>query len=1477
MIEPKRSDDHADDRKAVKQGKIWRRLEERPYFRTTPRRAWMASSEAGWTVRSGQFRQGSQPPEHNPQQLQLQQPQAHSQPNHPLQGLVYPPQRASNPEQGGGGWEADGRSTQEGTMSQYQGAAGFRSDTNDVPRSSLDRAGYLQPSGGADVRSSVSAVEATCRSKYASMTLPQLRRQCEDAWLDGSGTERDMIERLVDYEKPAGGWPSGGAPAGGAASSGGEPTRYTIKLAAKIREGFEATSRDLGIAPIGQIITELESRVNDKGITRVRYDRGWLSKKTGDGRVILEQLPPDPARPTQPAQPAGWQPPAPAPQPAQSVQSAQSAQQSGWQPPAPAVHGKSTVALNGEDACRAKYSSMSIDQLRRQCEDAWLSAAGSERDLVDRLVDYEKPAGGWPAAASSMQQQQQQQQQPAISRTADSGGYQSSGTGRGFEPEPQIVDRYGDNRAVNTTPQMADRYGADRPRDFNDYGQQPQQQGQLEQGQQPGYGHDEDRRRQEAEEQNRRREEERRREDEQRRKRQDEERNWQQQQQQQPQRAFSSQQPVNDMGSNRSAQPLDYQPPQQQQQQQQQPQHAPYANQRDSHPPPGGWPNLERELESVSRELAEAARQEAAGRFTRLEDQLHQLSKQRKAELLAIRDRRLLQLAGECVRSAVLYVLRDAANIRQSQKIVLDEGETSHLKEACMMLLAVLAENRHLESEFNHPVGPTQRNALDAAVLIVRGWAGPEGMRRDRAKAAASPWRAGSQPKAHDNLIRQAVTMLCFASYNASERRRQEMSHKKYPDLISALVEIGREQNPRHGSILAFATVAFFTGTRVEPAGVPSAAASQRAGPDGPMIDSLCQAFDQCMRGDDGKDAIESYDSATPKAEHSHLIAEAVYEMCRTAGNVKLLLRQDIATRLLLEACVRYRGSHAPQVVHAAARALLCLSLDVRGAQVLEKQGHAMDTLRRVSESREIDEETRLYADRAGFALNIRREAEQRAGHQPYLTASLSGAPGGGSILVSYTKNDEKRAAALVNGLRRHNLSAQIVDASTLARMTGAGLAASIDGCAALLLCCSRSYRESSRCQLEVAYARARRTALRDIGPAIVPIIVSSGFKSSAAGWLTELVMGNSGRTGGTAGGMSAAPAAFNLSEVDVVAEAEQAARGQAVLRSIGTSEMEQLRQFRRADAPPALRLVLDAVATLLGRKPEQPRDPSRGLFAEEGLLQQLQNLVPSSAAVAAARKYTTDPLCTPEAVGKTSVGGRLLCEWVRAVTSEFSGLLQTLKQLATQHATPSQRMDQQQQQQQLPPPQQQQQTKPLSVQVPNPAGSTGSMGSSMGQIQPMPEPQPQPQPQLQTQPAPQPQQALSSAVPPQRPPSSGSVPPPVQHQRMPPTPQAAMSAQVIAAAAAAPARPPPNAALTAMSGSAIEAWLRRIGLAELYPKLQSKRLDNGAALGWISIQLRDSRAEVLSKYEDLLRAELQVPLGVLFQFLYHVEHFNAS
>ena len=43
------------------------------------------------------------------------------------------------------------------------------------------------------------------------MTLEQLKRACEDSLVDSTGLKAELVDRLVDYHKPEGGWPRGTA------------------------------------------------------------------------------------------------------------------------------------------------------------------------------------------------------------------------------------------------------------------------------------------------------------------------------------------------------------------------------------------------------------------------------------------------------------------------------------------------------------------------------------------------------------------------------------------------------------------------------------------------------------------------------------------------------------------------------------------------------------------------------------------------------------------------------------------------------------------------------------------------------------------------------------------------------------------------------------------------------------------------------------------------------------------------------------------------------------------------------------------------------------------------------------------------------------------------------------------------------------------------------------------------------------------
>ena len=125
-----------------------------------------------------------------------------------------------------------------------------------------------------------------------------------------------------------------------------------------------------------------------------------------------------------------------------------------------------------------------------------------------------------------------------------------------------------------------------------------------------------------------------------------------------------------------------------------------------------------------------------------------------------------------------------------------------------------------------------------------------------------------------------------------------------------------------------------------------------------------------------------------------------------------------------------------------------------------------------------------------------------------------------------------------------------------------------------MLVCCSNAYQESVRCQLEVAYATARQVPL-------VPVIVASRGLHSAGGWLGRLMQEGVDLSSTIEGGL--------LDEA-----ASRPAKGAEALSQLTQSHLDQMRQYRRADAPNALRLVMDAMALLLRHKPEASSQPGK-------------------------------------------------------------------------------------------------------------------------------------------------------------------------------------------------------------------------------------------------------------------------------------------
>ena len=79
----------------------------------------------------------------------------------------------------------------------------------------------------------------------------------------------------------------------GFAAPPGAGERFLIISDCKLRAGFEANSRDLGVCQAGQVITALEIRcVPETGVARVQFDEGWVSTPAANGTVLLRKYDP---------------------------------------------------------------------------------------------------------------------------------------------------------------------------------------------------------------------------------------------------------------------------------------------------------------------------------------------------------------------------------------------------------------------------------------------------------------------------------------------------------------------------------------------------------------------------------------------------------------------------------------------------------------------------------------------------------------------------------------------------------------------------------------------------------------------------------------------------------------------------------------------------------------------------------------------------------------------------------------------------------------------------------------------------------------------------------------------------------------------------------------------------------------------------------------------------------------------------------
>ena len=63
---------------------------------------------------------------------------------------------------------------------------------------------------------------------------------------------------------------------------------YSVLRTCQVRAGFDLSSERRGVLQAGQQVDALEQRENEKGVVRVRIERGWCSVKTKGGVAVLE-------------------------------------------------------------------------------------------------------------------------------------------------------------------------------------------------------------------------------------------------------------------------------------------------------------------------------------------------------------------------------------------------------------------------------------------------------------------------------------------------------------------------------------------------------------------------------------------------------------------------------------------------------------------------------------------------------------------------------------------------------------------------------------------------------------------------------------------------------------------------------------------------------------------------------------------------------------------------------------------------------------------------------------------------------------------------------------------------------------------------------------------------------------------------------------------------------------------------------------
>jgi hypothetical protein len=141
----------------------------------------------------------------------------------------------------------------------------------------------FNPSCPADLPGAVETatiMDAAVRSIFDAPTSPLRGNEAKRLWWESHFLSQESMEVVQDVfwwfflakERP-------------------DPStqRYRCVRRCSLREGFEISSRKLGMLEVGESVAALEVRRTDRGLTRIRCEAGWLSETTPAGAPVMSR------------------------------------------------------------------------------------------------------------------------------------------------------------------------------------------------------------------------------------------------------------------------------------------------------------------------------------------------------------------------------------------------------------------------------------------------------------------------------------------------------------------------------------------------------------------------------------------------------------------------------------------------------------------------------------------------------------------------------------------------------------------------------------------------------------------------------------------------------------------------------------------------------------------------------------------------------------------------------------------------------------------------------------------------------------------------------------------------------------------------------------------------------------------------------------------------------------------------------------